>query len=151
MLRERVFVSALKCFHTGHMLLNKLSNKLRHIFVHVRTSVPFARGRRWSSHTCCRTCGQCERTRTQDEQQVRQLVSESFHTSNKLSNLLRNLFSNMWPVWKHYKGWLNSKVGKCQIFCHCVTSQLLPLNQVRRLGLCRLLDVTSSTYLLTYL
>ena len=44
--------------------------------------------------TCCRTCG--------TRQQVRQLVSESFHTSNKLSNLLLNLCGNMWPVWKHY-------------------------------------------------
>ena len=36
------------------------------------------------------------------EQQVRQLVSESFHTSNKLSNLCGNMCGNMWPVWKHY-------------------------------------------------
>ena len=41
-------------------------------------------------------------TRTHVEQQVRQLVSESFHTSNKLSNLCGNMCGNMWPVWKHY-------------------------------------------------
>jgi len=48
-----------------------------------------------ATQTCCHTCGQCERTRTQVEQQVRQLVSESFHTGHMCGNLLPNLFGNM--------------------------------------------------------
>jgi len=38
---------------------------------------------------------------TKLEPECKQLVSESFHTSNKLSNLCGNMCGNMWPVWKH--------------------------------------------------
>jgi len=66
-----------------------------------------------ATQTCCRTCGQCERTRTHIEQQVGQLVSESFHTGHMCGSLLPNLFGNMWPVWKHYYKRRSISVG-CQ-------------------------------------
>jgi len=66
------------------MLLNKFSNKLQHIFVYVRTSVPFAGGRRWSSLS------------------ARKLVAAHVASVKGLSNKLPNLFGNMWPGWKHH-------------------------------------------------
>ena len=62
---------------------------------------------RTSSATTCRTCGQCERTRTQVAELVAQLVASvngsieihgEYKFSNKFRNLLPNLLSNMWPV-----------------------------------------------------
>ena len=95
------------------MLLNKFSNKLLNLYSPCISTEPFKLATSWA--TCCLTCvWECCWNRshwTQVEQQVRQLVSESFHTGHMCGNLLPNLVGNMWPVWKHYNATFTRKLG----------------------------------------
>ena len=89
------FLLALQIFGTTRLLTAvQLYNPKRFFLSHMpitpsNSAFTLATCGHTSWATSCRTCGQCERTRTQVAELVAQLVSESFHTGTCVATSLR--------------------------------------------------------------